>query len=78
MHPGDPTLLICCDHARRVSVVGVAAEVFVCRRMSGETGGTYGVALNEVSVSGSACSLLDIPVLPLKMRKDSMGECYHQ
>ncbi|GIL73188.1 hypothetical protein Vretimale_4636 [Volvox reticuliferus] len=31
----------------RVSVVGVAAEVYVCRRITEETGGTYGVALNE-------------------------------
>ncbi|GLC44389.1 hypothetical protein PLESTM_001591800 [Pleodorina starrii] len=31
----------------RVSVVGVAAEVYVCRRIAEETGGSYGVALNE-------------------------------
>ena len=29
----------------RVSVVGVAAEVHVCRRMADDTGGTYAVAL---------------------------------
>lgn len=27
--------------------MGVAAEVYVCRRIADETGGTYGVALNE-------------------------------
>ncbi|BDA42827.1 General transcription factor IIH subunit 2 [Coccomyxa sp. Obi] len=31
----------------RVSVVGVAAEVHICRVFTQETGGTYGVALNE-------------------------------
>lgn len=28
-------------------MVGVAAEVYVCRRITEDTGGTYGVALNE-------------------------------
>lgn len=31
----------------RVSVVSVSAEVHVCRRLAQETGGSYGVALNE-------------------------------
>eukprot|EP00887_Chlorella_sp_A99_P003194 scaffold9.g3194.t1 len=31
----------------RVSVVGLAAEVRICRVMCDQTGGTYGVALNE-------------------------------
>lgn len=31
----------------RVSVVGIAAEVYVCRRIADDTGGSYGVALNE-------------------------------
>lgn len=31
----------------RVSVVGVAAEVFVLKRAAEVTGGTYGVALSE-------------------------------
>ncbi len=34
-----------CVHS--VSVVGLAAEVHVCRRMSDMTGGSYAVALNE-------------------------------
>ncbi|KAG2442629.1 hypothetical protein HXX76_002714 [Chlamydomonas incerta] len=37
----------CKDNHIRVSVVGVAAEVYVCRRITEDTGGTYGVALNE-------------------------------
>ena len=28
-------------------MVGIAAEVHVCRRMAEETGGTYGIALSE-------------------------------
>ncbi|KAF5841880.1 Ssl1-like-domain-containing protein [Dunaliella salina] len=35
----------------RVSLVGVAAEVHVCRRMTQETGGSYGIALNETHLS---------------------------
>ncbi|MEW5309751.1 MAG: hypothetical protein WDW38_001613 [Sanguina aurantia] len=31
----------------RISVVGVAAEVYVCSRLARDTGGTYGVALSE-------------------------------
>ena len=27
--------------------MGVAAEVYVCRKMADETGGTYGIALSE-------------------------------
>ncbi|PNH05866.1 General transcription factor IIH subunit 2, partial [Tetrabaena socialis] len=37
----------CKDNNIRVSVVGVAAEVYVCRRVTEVTGGSYGVALNE-------------------------------
>eukprot|EP00967_Tisochrysis_lutea_P105143 scaffold160081_cov27-Tisochrysis_lutea.AAC.1 len=38
-------------NSRRVSLVGVAAEVHVCRRMTQETGGSYGIALNETHLS---------------------------
>eukprot|EP00884_Botryococcus_braunii_P004550 jgi/Botrbrau1/14096/Bobra.182_3s0041.1 len=42
----------------RVSVVGLAAEVHVCRSIVQETGGTYGVAMNEAHledlISGQA------------------------
>jgi len=31
----------------RVSVVGLAAEVYICREIADQTGGSYGVALNE-------------------------------
>lgn len=37
----------CKDTNIRVSVVGVAAEVYVCRRLADDTGGTYRIALNE-------------------------------
>mmetsp|Transcript_13699 Transcript_13699/g.29407 ORF Transcript_13699/g.29407 Transcript_13699/m.29407 type:complete len:458 (-) Transcript_13699:231-1604(-) len=47
--PGNiGTSIKACKEARiRVSVVGVAAEVYVCKRITDETGGTYGVALHE-------------------------------
>jgi hypothetical protein len=32
--------------------VGVAAEVHVCRRIAQETGGSYGIALNETHLAG--------------------------
>ncbi|MEW5303288.1 MAG: hypothetical protein WDW36_005994 [Sanguina aurantia] len=35
------------EHHIRISVVGVAAEVYVCSRLARDTGGTYGVALSE-------------------------------
>ncbi|KAK9828063.1 hypothetical protein WJX81_007161 [Elliptochloris bilobata] len=35
------------QHRVRVSVVGIAAEVHICRVLTQDTGGTYGVALNE-------------------------------
>ncbi|KXZ56829.1 hypothetical protein GPECTOR_1g748 [Gonium pectorale] len=37
----------CKENHIRVSVVGVAAEVYVCRRIADDTGGSYGVALHE-------------------------------
>mmetsp|Transcript_15614 Transcript_15614/g.46061 ORF Transcript_15614/g.46061 Transcript_15614/m.46061 type:complete len:458 (-) Transcript_15614:390-1763(-) len=37
----------CTDARVRVSVVGVAAEVYVCRRMADDTGGRYAIALGE-------------------------------
>lgn len=40
----DPPPPLPCSSSR-VSVVGVAAEVHVCRRMADDTGGTYAVAL---------------------------------
>ncbi|GFR41049.1 hypothetical protein Agub_g1692, partial [Astrephomene gubernaculifera] len=37
----------CRENNIRVSIVGVAAEVYVCRRITEDTGGSYGVALHE-------------------------------
>lgn len=37
----------CKDHRIRVSVVGLSAEVYVCRRCADDTGGSYNVALSE-------------------------------
>ncbi|KAG1678245.1 hypothetical protein FOA52_013865 [Chlamydomonas sp. UWO 241] len=37
----------CKDARIRCSVVGVAAEVYVCKRVADDTGGTYAVALGE-------------------------------
>eukprot|EP00891_Asterochloris_glomerata_P009977 jgi/Astpho2/9977/e_gw1.00153.17.1_t len=34
----------------RVSVVGLAAEVFICREITKETGGTYSVALSDMDI----------------------------
>lgn len=35
------------QHRIRVSIVGLAAEVYVCKHVAEETGGHYSVALNE-------------------------------
>lgn len=35
------------DTRVRVSVIGLAAEVYVCKKLCTETGGSYHVALNE-------------------------------
>jgi transcription initiation factor TFIIH subunit 2 len=38
-----------CKKAKiRSSVIGLSAEVFICKHLCEETGGTYIVALNEV------------------------------
>lgn len=47
--PGDiaASIKAAKQHRVRVSVVGLAAEMYVCRRMTQQTGGTYSVAMNE-------------------------------
>eukprot|EP00803_Ostreobium_quekettii_P003879 evm.model.scf_167.20 EVM.evm.TU.scf_167.20 scf_167:126901-131500(+) len=47
--PGDirKTIKMCKQHSVRVSVVGLAAEVYVCKHVAQETGGSHSVALNE-------------------------------
>lgn len=42
-----------CQVARiRCSVVGLAAELYICRQLCEKTGGGYSVAMNEVGVVG--------------------------
>lgn len=47
--PGDIMTSIkqAMKHHIRVSVVGVAAEVYICRFMTDKTNGTYGIALDQ-------------------------------
>lgn len=47
--PGDVTEAIqrCRDARVRCSVVGLAAEIYICRQLAERTGGTYTVALDE-------------------------------
>lgn len=50
--PGDlmETIQKCKKSKIRCSVIGLAAEMFVCKHLCQETGGTYSVALDEVSL----------------------------
>lgn len=49
--PGDimDTIKKCKKGKIRCSVIGLAAEMFICKHICQETGGTYSVALDEVS-----------------------------
>lgn len=50
--PGDlmETIQKCKKSKIRCSVIGLAAEMFICKHLCQETGGTYSVALDEVSL----------------------------
>lgn len=50
--PGDimETIQNCKKGKMRCSVIGLAAEMFICKHLCQETGGTYSVALDEVSL----------------------------
>lgn len=50
--PGDlmKTIQECKKSKIRCSVIGLAAEMFICKHLCQETGGTYSVALDEVSL----------------------------
>jgi len=68
--PGDlmETIQKCKKSKIRCSVIGLAAEMFVCKHLCQETGGTYSVALDEVSLlvlmeSPCRCSILYISTL---------------
>lgn len=54
--PGDimETIQKCKQSKLRCSVIGLGAEMFVCKHLCQETGGAYSVALDEVSSSGCA------------------------
>ncbi|PSC68451.1 general transcription factor IIH subunit 2 [Micractinium conductrix] len=47
--PGDigASIKAAKQHRVRASVVGLAAEMYICKRMTQQTGGTYTVAMNE-------------------------------
>ncbi|KAF2300516.1 hypothetical protein GH714_013904 [Hevea brasiliensis] len=54
--PGDITETIqkCKESKIRCSVIGLSAEMFICKHLCQETGGLYSVAMDEVSSSGSS------------------------
>lgn len=49
--PGDimETIQKCKTGKMRCSVIGLAAEMFICKHLCQETGGMYSIALDEVS-----------------------------
>lgn len=49
--PGDimETIQKCKKSKIRCSVIGLSAEIFICKHLCQETGGSYSVALDEVS-----------------------------
>lgn len=50
--PGDimETIQQCKKSKIRCSVIGLTAEIFICKHLCQETGGSYSVALDEVSL----------------------------
>lgn len=50
--PGDimETIKKCKKSKIRCSIVGLSAEMFICKHICQETGGSYSVALDEVSI----------------------------
>lgn len=61
--PGDimETIQKCKNAKIRCSIIGLSAEVFICKHICQETGGTYSVALDEVSYLKKSL-LLDLAV----------------
>lgn len=45
----------------RVSVIGIAAEVYICKHVAQETGGQYHVALSEKHLEDSLLGLIPPP-----------------
>ena len=64
--PGDigPAIVAARAARVRVSIIGLAAEVHVCRRIADGTGGSYGVALDEGHLTDLA--LAHAPAPPLR------------
>lgn len=52
--PGDvmETIQKCKKSKIRCSVIGLSAEIYICKYLCQETGGLYSVALDEVSLKG--------------------------
>ena len=63
--PGDigPAIAAARDARVRVSVIGLAAEVHVCKRIADGTGGSYSVALDEGHLADLALSHAPAPPL---------------
>lgn len=57
--PGDimESIQKCKKSKIRCSVIGLSAEMFICKLLCQETGGLYSVAMDEVSFSGFSDSL---------------------
>lgn len=55
--PGDvmETIQKCKKSKIRVSIVGLSAEIFICKHICQETGGSYSVALDEVPLLLDCC-----------------------
>ncbi|GAX86211.1 hypothetical protein CEUSTIGMA_g13625.t1, partial [Chlamydomonas eustigma] len=80
----------CKDERIRVSVVGVAAEVYVCKRMSEETRGTYHVGLGEQhleelmlmhappppAIASNTASELVLMGFPQRSGEDKLGQVH--
>ena len=49
------------EHNVRVSIVGLAAEVWVCRRIAKETGGEYNVLLDDHHLKELMLNLVEPP-----------------
>lgn len=51
------TIKLCKKAKIRCSVVGLSAEIYICKYLCEETGGLYTVALDEVNLIPLSCSL---------------------
>jgi transcription initiation factor TFIIH subunit 2 len=76
----DSTIQLLKLHRVKTSVVGLSAEVYVCKRLSKETGGEYAVAMDETHIGHLLSGFLPPP--PATRDADSnlvkMGFPHHQ